>query len=399
LVVALATSPADRVRVLLLARSSGLWWRATRHEVERLGVEVDEHALGLLAGDGDARLDAFSRARDRFAGLYGMDDPACVATPGSIDEERFGHALTVQMAALAAVDAHARGETTPVDTSAVSKYLLDREIAHWHRLHAGGRVGVPAHTMARLVWVGALTGPLGHRDALDALHRCDAIEKGSDPLADYGVSYPPLDRGTALQPLLPDRLAEDLLADLWGAGEPSTDPWFAEALGRLLEPNGDGQYPAFAGRALAVVVEIARRWPAVAAQQLDPLLRPDPALASCARGSTLVELADVVSPDVLDGVEARLSQLPSLDHDAAAAEVGQRVVDRATGRDDPVELARRLIRLSGRMRNVGRHREALAAARRAEQLLTRVEGNDESRDADLAQALVSQDVALAELDG
>jgi tetratricopeptide (TPR) repeat protein len=248
------------------------------------------------------------------------------------------------------------------------------------------------------VWVGALTGPLGRRDALDALHRSDAIEKGSDPLANYGVSYPPLDRATALQPLLPDRLAEDLLADLWGAGESSsTDPWFAEALGRLLEPNEDGQYPAFAGRALAVVVETARRWPAIAAQQLDPLLHSDPALASCARGSTLVELADVVSPDVLEAVEARLSQLPSLDHDAAAAEIGQRVVDRATGRDDPVELACRLIRLSGRMRNVGRHREALAAATRAEKLLTQVEGHDESRDDDLAQALVSQDVALAEL--
>lgn len=76
---------------------------------------IDEMALTALAGTVAARTTVFTAARDRFAALLDVSEPGHIPSPARRSEDAFGLVLTVHMAALAAVDAHARGDTPPAD--------------------------------------------------------------------------------------------------------------------------------------------------------------------------------------------------------------------------------------------------------------------------------------------
>jgi len=65
--------------------------------------------------------------------------------------------------------------------------------------------------MGQAVFAAALTGAVNHEDSIAALDRI-GLEAPASVLAAHGVCYPPENPGGVLEPLYPDRLAEDFLA-------------------------------------------------------------------------------------------------------------------------------------------------------------------------------------------
>ncbi|MEV6373623.1 hypothetical protein [Micromonospora musae] len=298
------------VRVLLLARNAHVW-PAMRHALTQGGWPPDActtQALGALPPVRDARRGMFVAARDCFARHYGMPDTTGIGVPDWLERDEFGLTLAVHMAALVAVDRHARRAPEPAaprdGVTALTAYLLQRESQHWAALHgpvdprAGARTvfHTDPRQMRRAVFTAALTGPLGYRDARATL---DKVGVGSDVdqvLSDHTFCYPPTDPRTALEPLYPDRLAEDFLAlclpghdtpdhesDSWAHGTP-------EVL--LTPPGGDGPLPPYAARAITFLTAASDRWPHLIAtlEGLERLLPQDPHDAA---GELTVAAADL----------------------------------------------------------------------------------------------------------
>lgn len=101
-------------RILLLARSASTW-PAVRAELAKIGAIADTQELRPVPAraEGGDRERIFAVARDCFARRYQIPDPARITPPGPLDGAAFGLTLALHMAALAAVDAHARGAEVP----------------------------------------------------------------------------------------------------------------------------------------------------------------------------------------------------------------------------------------------------------------------------------------------
>ncbi|MFI9597865.1 hypothetical protein [Nonomuraea sp. NPDC052265] len=283
------------VRVLLLARNEHVW-PALRHALVQAGwpaLSCTARSLGALPSDEDARADMFVAARDCFARCYGSPDASAIGVPGWLGRTEFGLTLAVHTAALVAVDRHARRAPQPAgppeDMPALTVYLLERKSHHWHALHgtadclAGARTafGTPPERMRRAVFTAVLTGPLGHQDAKAVL---DTVGVGGDAdrvLADHTFCYPPADPRTVLEPLYPDRLAEDFLAlCLPGHDLPEQLPeaWAAGVPEALLSAPGGGALAPYAARTITFLTAAAERWPHLnpTLEALERLLPEDP---------------------------------------------------------------------------------------------------------------------------
>ncbi|MER7775803.1 tetratricopeptide repeat protein [Streptomyces sp. NPDC096191] len=345
------------VRVLLVARNEHVW-PALRHALTQAGWPPEastSQSLGALPSARDARSSMFVAARDCFARHYGLPETVTIGVPEWLDREEFGLTLTVHMAALVAVDRHARGTPQPQasgeDMMALTAYLLERESLHWHTLHgtddalAGGRTAfnTPPVQMRRTVFTAALTGPLGYRDARAALEAVGIGGEVDRALTDHTFCYPPTDPRTVLEPLYPDRLAEDFLAlCLPGHDLPDhrPDAWADSAPEVLLTPPaGEGALPPYAARAitfLAAALAVttvfgphlgaADESLALARECADicrRLTRKDPGKYASAMPMTLVNLA---------------SNLAASEPEQAAALAGEAVDGaRLLARDNPAE--------------------------------------------------------------
>ncbi|MFF6953005.1 hypothetical protein ACFZAD_30725 [Streptomyces iakyrus] len=138
-------------RILMLARGVTTW-PAVRAAVGEYGAEASALHLEPIPSSFVQRAAAFATARDAFASLYGIFDPSGIRAPRWLESPRpeAGRPLAVQMAALAAVDAHFRNVTPPQDLTEVTMYLLDRERAHWARqLHTSARQPLPTPPPSR----------------------------------------------------------------------------------------------------------------------------------------------------------------------------------------------------------------------------------------------------------
>jgi hypothetical protein len=308
--LALAEDPLLRTRVptrvLLLARPAGGWWDSLAYRLEGRDMPADEMALTALANTTAARATMFAAARDRFAALLDMPHPDRIAPPDHLGEDALGLVLTLHMAALVKVDAHARGHVPPTDPAALSAYLLKRERDHWVSMSDNEqRVRTPPQMMARAVFTATLTRPLPYPAGVAALARV-GIPSPEQVIDDHQHCYPPGDPAKVCEPLYPDQLGEDFLA-LHTPGHTLTsyqsDPWANTAASRLLAADGDGALPAWTQQALTVLIETARRWPHIAHRQLFPLLREQPHLALAGGGVALARLAGM--PDVDLGVLER----------------------------------------------------------------------------------------------
>lgn len=286
----------DQARVLLLARSRDPW-PAVRASLADLQADASTRALPPLADDGGRVRDSerqgmFRAARDAFAALYGLPAHG-IEPPGELSGPDFGLTLAVHLAALAAVDRHADAApaAVPTDMTGLTAYLLDRERRHWRTLHETGAIGSTTAEVSRTAFVAALTGSLPYREAKGALASAGLGGPGTDPdrlLTDHAYCYPPGASGTVLEPLYPDRLAEDFLAlSLPGHDLPdhAADPWAADVPELLLPAadsgdsggSGDGGLPAYAPRALTFLTAASQRWPHVLAtlEALDTRLPDD----------------------------------------------------------------------------------------------------------------------------
>jgi len=213
-----ASSLAGPVRLLLLARGAGTWWNTLAYHLDRdLDVHAEAILMPPLGESPEARPKLFTDARDRFALLLNVANPEYILPPPALEsDDRYSLVLTIHMAALAKVVAHAHRDASPQDAADLSAFLLARERDHWRALHT--RRNAPMRTgpapMAQVVYTATLTGSLAYDDGLAALQRAqiESSEHYGQLLRDHAVCYPPSDPAVVLEPLYPDRLGEDFIA-------------------------------------------------------------------------------------------------------------------------------------------------------------------------------------------
>ncbi|MFG2983847.1 tetratricopeptide repeat protein [Streptomyces sp. NPDC048258] len=395
------------VRVLLLARTAHAWPAVKSMIGDR--AATSDRELAALPGDPGGREYVFAAARARFSELYRRPDAATAPSSLPLEHPAFGLTLTVHMAALVAVDAHVHGRRPPHDTAGLSAYLLEREHEHWRRLYENAAAGLDFRTspddMASVAFVASLTGASTWEDGAAALERAAvATAPGTvrSLLRDHARCYPPLDPQSVLEPLYPDRLAEDFLA-LTVPGHAVTgyraDPWATGVAKALLTSPGTA---ACAPRAVTLLASAADRWPHLGEKVLFPLLRERADIAIDAGSAALVAVAgiDGADRDVLRAIEAaafaKVGVLPHINLDAGLAAVAMRFAALTEPGSTDAERARLYRHLEMKLRNAGRRAEALDYAQRAADLygeLARADPETHSRD--LAGTLSALAIDLA----
>ncbi|WP_030719219.1 tetratricopeptide repeat protein [Streptomyces sp. NRRL F-2580] len=413
-----------RCRVLLVARSANLWWPALQNRLSKAGLDTGPTLeLPALAGSHTDRQISYRVAHRAFADALGVDDPPLPAVPAGLDGTAYDVALTLHMAALVAIDSFRLDLTAPRDPVGLSRYLLDREHDFWLSLHDNGRVSTGPSIMRRAVYTAALTGTLPHAEAATALDRIGL--SGSSPsvvVDDHAVCYPPRDpaAGAVLEPLYPDRLAEDFLA-LSTPGHMCAgyvpDPWAARAAERLLRPEQAPSPPAggphwfrrraqppppeavpYTRSALAVLTDTARRWPHVAERELWPLLRARPQLAVEGGGSVVAALTEIGHVDLpaLEAVEKCLPRHQDIDLAPGAAALSRVLTEhRLRLSDSPAERAKLHEALGTRLLQAGLWKEAVASFRSAVSIRKSLpDGGPSSNRLSLASALSDLGMAM-----
>ncbi|EWC59810.1 tetratricopeptide repeat family [Actinokineospora spheciospongiae] len=381
--VALFADPAlagPRVRVLLIGRTVQ-WWAALRGELRSTGVAVGDLLLGELAEEPADRERAFTAARDRFGEVLEVPEPITEPVP-DLDGPDYGQVLTLHMAALvSALTVRFPGEPMPRGVEGIAAYLLDRERMGWRRLHGTRQLGeefdTPPTVLARAVFTAVLGGPAAHADAVARLAGL-RLEPAERVLTDHRFCYPPRDRALELEPLLPDRLAEDFVALLLPGHDVTgydPDPWSADVPRALLGlDRPDEPDPAVTARTVTVLASAADRWPHVAGR-LGDLLTERPDLAVRAGSAALAALATArhLDTDVLLAVEPHFPAGRRADLDAGAAAVTDRLVrERVDDRTRLHDAASWYSRLTTRLGHAGRKAEAVRAGYRALAALDRL---------------------------
>lgn len=379
-------SQARSARVLLLARPAGYWWKALANPLAKLGATTAGLPLGPLADTIAKRNLAFTMARNRFAAILGVEGVTRLHAAGSLADDAYQLALTLHMAALVAVDAHRRNSPLPDEPGQLSRYLVEREYDHWHTMRDNQRISVSPPTMARLVALATLTQSLPHSAALDMLvtvgmagSRTDAQALLDDHASCYPVTTGP---GQVLEPLRPDRLGEDFLADLMPAGDPGTthgDAWMAAIPGQLLAAPA-GTLPGSGLAALSVLVETGRRWEHVRQRYLMPLLLEHPGLALTGGGAALVTLAGYADLELLRVLESVLPEQRHVELDSGIAALTKRLTDYGLAQaTDDAGRARLHDQVADRFSNAGLYREALSATSDAIVIYRRLAEADPAR--------------------
>jgi tetratricopeptide (TPR) repeat protein len=274
------------------------------------------------------RWQVFQAARDCFASRYSISDPAIITPPARLDHPEFTLTLTLHMAALVAVDSHSRALCPPADPTRLSGYLLDRERRHWTALFENRIEGLEFETppveMARAVFTGALVGSQPHTDATVLVENLGFTLHPLRLFADHAACYPPAQPGTALEPLYPDRLAEDFIALALSTDPGAADPWTHGAINELLPQ--DHEPPTYAARAITFLTAAAARWHHVTGH-LGVVLSAAPGLAIVAGDSALTSLAALPDLDVsvLEAIEPHLPPGPSLNLNTGVAAITERL--------------------------------------------------------------------------
>ncbi|MEU8082669.1 tetratricopeptide repeat protein [Micromonospora sp. NPDC049101] len=379
--LARATVP---VRVLFLGRSDATW-RGLTSALNAGHLELASERLSPLTGAGDTRRHMFEVAHRAF---QDGDEGVPAGVGELLARPDFGLTLAVHMAALVAVDAR----PLPADLAGLTLSLLDREQLHWaNRYGRGGRLR--PDLMRRVVFVASVCGVRPSAEAAGLLS--DALPGHIDPVMaadDHAACYP-ADDTQRLQPLYPDRLAEDFVAltlDGHDAPHPSA-AWAGPLLARLLERDPAGSSRPWLSAAMSTLAAASLRWPHVGARHLYPVLRSDPRLAVEAGGSPLAALATAegVDLDLLVEIEPHLPKGRHLDLDLAALTLQRRLADqRLAAADGPRARGDVHVDLGYRL-NVAGHREQARTEMAAAVEAYRIAAAGIPADPDLAHAVMN----------
>ncbi|MFI0980937.1 tetratricopeptide repeat protein [Streptomyces sp. NPDC021093] len=403
-------------RILMLARSAD--WTALRATLANHQASTSTRQLSPLPEGPGGRPEAFAAARDAFAARYGLRNAAQLSSPSPLEGPEMGLTLTVHMAALVAVDARVGGRRPPRTPEGLTLYLLDREHLHWARLYGDGTheldpdsrtFRTPPEAMERAVFAAALTGAVPRSSAIDVLDRLRLAPGAERVATDHVSCYPPSApyrttdqvHASALEPLYPDRLAEDFLAlTLSGhrADYPAR-PWAAPVIEKVLERAADGFARPWTPRAVTFLAAAAApdRWPHVAAH-LNRVLRDDPALAVAAGSGALTALAGIPDMDVqvLGGIQLCLPTGPYPElAPGKAALVRRTTLHLLAATSDPAEQASLYSELALSVGEAGQHEEALTANEEAVRLRRRLAQEQEVHRPDLSRSLSHHAVFLS----
>ena len=367
-----------KTRVLLLARTEDAWERV-RRQVAAEPLAASSQHLRPLPASLARREEMFIAARDSFGQRYGLADASGLDSPIPLDHHDLGLTLAVHVAALVAVHAHVEDRPAPADPSSLTAYLLDREHDHWqhlygdhtHELNPAERTFTTAPgVMSKVVFAAALTGPVPQPTGIGALRGLDEIPDPERTVADHAYCYPPENQtgGLVLEPLYPDRLAEDFLALTIPGHEADfpDKPWAAETGDALLIRSPDGDAATWIPRAIIFLAAAAERWDHVGPRYLYPLLTGDPRLAVDAGSAALSSLAHLADVPIhmIEAIEKELPTHSDPDLDTGAAAIVQRLAPYQLARTDaPQERAWLYDQLASRLSWAGLRAQALDAAR------------------------------------
>lgn len=407
-----------RTRVLLLGRTTG-GWGALQAVLEdpRTPAVASEQRLGPLPQSHGWRRAMFEAARNRFSEIYGLPDPSSIQSPIPLSHDDFGLTLTVHLAALAAVDAVASASHTPTDPRRLTGYLLAREQQQWALLYEQAQQGLdyrtPPSVMARTAFTVALAGRTGRSDAMALFGRIEAEEPADRLMADYWYCYPPPGSPSeaALEPLQPDRLAEDFLGmSLCGRSDEEAAPaWAAARLSDVIAAASPkrrrwGRAPRTApfglGRAIIFLAATAARWPRVASDHLFPLLRADPRLAYTAGSASLTAIVDIQPRDfaLLETLHAMMPKNVGPDLEEGVAALTEALAEhRLAAAGTPAERALIHRELSVAMVQAGRFDAAVSAAESAARILEHAIRADPGVRPDMAATLGVLGMALSKV--
>lgn len=408
-------------RVLMVARTASSW-PSVRGILDSYQADTSSQHLPALGQESGERSGMFAAALNSFAAVYQLPNAEGIGPPGLLEDSEFGLTLAVHMAALVAIDACATGQRPPPEMAGLTMYLLDREQLHWARLYSDGTAAgatdstyrTPPEVMNQAVFTAALTGTVTTSVGTKLLGNLQLPSPGQI-LKDHSICYPSDDsnRAIVLEPLYPDRLAEDFLA-LTVPGHFADYPaqaWAAATATSLLARDGDRSTPAaWTPRAITFLASAAHRWPHLGGDFLYPMLLRDSQLAVDAGSAALVTIADLpdVSPAVLEAIEARLPDGQHVDLDPGIGALTRRMAEhRLAFVTDPSERASIYHNLGFRLSNAGFSGEALDATQEAVAIRRRLarigrrrllmRANPAAYEPDLALSLTNLSGRLAEM--
>ena len=359
------------MRVLLLARSAGEWWRQlitnSEYQLSELLAAVQPIMLGAVS-DSYHQPEVFHEALAAFAYKLGVECPdaeVALADPDAV-------VLAIHAAALLAVLDHSSAnsaEPAPHSVADAFAGLLRHEARYWQQSQTARGLRLDSEVTRRVVAAGCLVGA---DDEAAANKLLASIADLADSATLRGQAarwlhdlYPAIDgapEGEWIGPLQPDLLAEQLVVSVL-----SEQPDLISAL-----LTGQPEWRAF--RALTLLARAAYIDP-LAADQLDLALQSDPENLVFPALAVAVETNPAVGGMIKNAVASSNLSYHMLEHIIAALPheslalteasvvVSQRLVDGSESGSP--ERGVWLVFLSNWLSDLERREEALAAIEEA----------------------------------
>ncbi|WP_231605125.1 hypothetical protein, partial [Micromonospora sp. HK10] len=369
---------AGGVRVLLLARSAGLWWSSLSAAYPPQAHLVDALTVPGNVIEVPARIEDYppqqivAEAMVAFAGRLRRRPPGDVP-PGGVSGDV--PVLRLHAQALLAVLGGPRGD----DRYDVLAEVLGHEARYWrHRARRDGLAGAGEPTadavLRRLVAVAALLGADNREQAVDLVRRVPGLGGALPEVVNgyvdwlYGL-YPAARTGGGPGTLQPDLLAEDLAVAVLHESTPAERS-------RILQGLAPGQ----AVQALTVLSR-ARNHQSDAAEMIDVALTADLPVMTEAVLQVGLQFPGVLAPRVAALVAtaeldpawvrrtARRVPYPSIEFCQIAVALTTHALTAAAAETKSSQRAYLLTLHALRLAEAGRRAEALAASQEAVDLL------------------------------